>query len=524
MEIAKRVRLVLLWQFFVGLSVLWPTYVMSHDGVTTVPFVLTEQPAFSEATSSGPEGYAVTLGQRIIEEAGLRADPRLVPRARQEALLQKGELMMASALVREPSRESLYYWIAPLTSSRWEFFVKRSHPLATKPNATLADIQSASTVRGESRERVLVDASVPALLKTGNWVQAVEAVLQDRVEGILFSRAGLSVVCETAKFDCDELVSIIDVGERKSYFVVPKKPQYRELAASLQAAGERVIQSKQYNDLANTLIKRLAATGVSAFVSDGVVFYSDIATTLAKTLWVMAEEAPMFSERNRTGGVSGFAAEYVTAILNEAGIAKEILISPWERIEKERRKANVLAVSVARTPERENEYYWIAPIVRNLHALYGIGETRYSSFDEVPKDKRIAVLDNDYRQDVAKSEGFQVAVFENYRDAVNALLTGDVDYVFSSLGGITNGCKQIMSHCSHIRMVAEYKRVTLYIALSKQHADPTLAAILQQATQRVTESEAFKRWLDKWGETFRRDGRVQHHFDDGVINLWHEEQ
>lgn len=63
------------------------------------------------------------------------------------------------------------------------------------------------------------------------------------------------------------------------------------------------------------------------------------------------------------GVVRGFAAESVTAALDSAGLKYTVEVLPWSRAyDRALREKNVFIFSMARTPERESRFVWVASL------------------------------------------------------------------------------------------------------------------------------------------------------------------
>lgn len=476
----------------------------------------------TSAESDTPR-FEQRVAEGIVKEAGLDVNTMEVPEPRMMMMLDQGEKVLASALVRTPEREQQYYWITPMSINPITLFTLDSHPIARKPSPSFEDIDSVSVVRGGYRESVLKELKKEVMSVT-SWQQAVEAVLQGRVEGVLFSQTGISVLCKVKQLDCSSLTSVMTWGETVTYLVMPRKPEYEGLATRLKAASVSYKKTPEFASLIDDVIAGLKRFGVHAVNENGALHFISSTDLLARNLWVMADQVPFFSERAPDGSVTGYAAELVRAILNEAGIEKPILSTPWDRIVKESSKSNVLAFSVARTPERENLYYWITPIASNMHALFGINGKRYTAFNMVPRDARVGVLLNDYRQQVAEDAGFVVTAYATWNDAVMGMLNGDIDYVFGSRGGITTSCRSLVVNCSNVRLVAEYKTLSQYLVLSKNGTDPMLAELLKRAANDVKNSESYQHWSASWSQKLSRANGLTHHIKDGVIKLWRENE
>ncbi|GGW83345.1 substrate-binding periplasmic protein [Alteromonas halophila] len=521
METAERFRYPMKW--LTG-TLLAACLLIATSAAATVKVMVSPMPVFSEVNASHVSGYSVSLSKGILAEAGMDASVEAVPFARMLANLRREEEVLASAVVRLPEREEDFYWITPVSANRVTFYVKQSHPLANTSSPSFSNVSSAAVRRGDYRTSLLRDHGVENLMEVNNWTQAIEAVQKGRVDGLLFSDIGMSIRCKTAKMNCDDLVPVMKLDMTYSYLVLPRTPALADLAARLSQAAITFKQSEKFRNLVNTTLPRLSALGVEASESEGIVSFSGPLRLNAEDLWVMADQVPFFSERNSEGDVTGYAVELVRAILDEAGLDTPVLSAPWDRIAKESLKPNVMAFSVARTAERESQYHWITPITRNMHGLYSLSGQRFDSFKDVPVKRAVAVLTNDYREQIAREAGFEVHEFDTWEAATTALLEGDVDYLFGSRGAVDSACQALVAACEGIRLAATYRLITTYLVLSKAQTEPALVERLKAASVKVKQAPEFTRWAEAWGKKLNNVVGGSHHMKDGVIQLWSEQE
>lgn len=491
---------------------------------TPLKIMVSPMPIFSTVSNHNTSGYSVSLAKGIVSQAGLDATVETVPFARMKATLDRGEPVLASAFARIPEREDKYYWITPVSANPIAFYVKRDHPLATAASPDFSQISTASVRRSDYRKTLLEDHGVHDIMEVNSWAQAIEAVLKERVDGVLFSSIGMAMMCHEAALDCDELVPAVPWGMTYSYMVIPRTPENARLAAKLTIAASEYKNSPAFAELIDKTLPELRALGVNASESEGVLSFNGPLRPRADDLWVLAAQAPFFSERNASGEVTGYAAELVKAMLAEADLEASLLPAPWSRIAKESKKPNVMAFAVARTPERESMYHWITPVTRSMHGLYGVGKARFASFDAVPKPARVAIIRNDYREQVATDAGFDVYGFDSWTSATSALLADEVDYLFGSRAGITLACRRLIESCDDVNRVAAYRVITTYVVLSKQQTETALVERLKAAAVKVKQDPEFRRWSSAWSQQLNSTNGLRHHIDDGVVQLWSKQE
>lgn len=82
------------------------------------------------------------------------------------------------------------------------------------------------------------------------------------------------------------------------------------------------------------------------------------------SLVVFTEVSPPY-QYQADDQVSGIATERVRNIISHAGLTAEFKIYPWARaMLNVERSSRALIYSIAKTPQRENRFHWIAPVAR----------------------------------------------------------------------------------------------------------------------------------------------------------------
>lgn len=184
------------------------------------------------------------------------------------------------------------------------------------------------------------------------------------------------------------------------------------------------------------------------------------------------------------GRVAGPATEVVRAALARAGFEEaRIDLYPWARAyEMALSQPNVLIFLIARTPEREHRFKWVAELMKMQYHLY----KRASRTDiqvaslEAARRYSIGVIRDDVRQQYLKRKGFEHLVEsagndENFRQ----LLAGRVDLVALAQSDATLLCAKYHVDCSTVTRVLTLDELTvgLYMAFSKATDDPVAARL-----------------------------------------------
>ncbi|MDP5041600.1 MAG: transporter substrate-binding domain-containing protein [Paraglaciecola sp.] len=237
--------------------------------------------------------------------------------------------------------------------------------------------------------------------------------------------------------------------------------------------------------------------------------------------WVITSIEPPFSQLDSRGHLTGLTIDTVKGILREAGIEQEILVAPWERVFKEAQsKSNVLLFSIARLPERENDFFWISPLTNNIVGIFSLNGQFVSDIEQLERNEKYAVLDGDYRIDVLQQAGINnIVKLQNWGQGVTALVNGEVKNVFLSSIGIQYFCHQLNLDCSQVKQRFVYRQVTSYLALSKG-SDMEMVTKLIEAAENYKRSAQYSQITQQWLTLYQQQNGLHAHLDKDIINLW----
>lgn len=131
----------------------------------------------------------------------------------------------------------------------------------------------------------------------------------------------------------------------------------------------------------------------------------------------------------------GMVGDVVLEAMRRAGLEPRILVEPNPHaLAMTRARADTYIAAISRTPEREQFYTWIAPIMPIHRAFFTIGK-RIDSFADARRGlKKIAVSRNTANEEALLREGFersQLVAVNAGESAPRMLLAGRVDGWFN---------------------------------------------------------------------------------------------
>jgi polar amino acid transport system substrate-binding protein len=216
----------------------------------------------------------------------------------------------------------------------------------------------------------------------------------------------------------------------------------------------------------------------------------------------------------------------VREIQQRIGNTDEIRMIPWTRIyQTALKQPNIVFFSVARTPEREDKFHWIALVMRKPWALYGRkgAKSKITSLEEAKKVEAIGVVRGDVRAEWLRQQGFtNLDEATDHEQSIEKLLRGRVDLIFYSPHGAAHICRKLGIDFNEFEPVLFPHASLSYIAMSKNGTPPETVTLWQETAQQIKDDGTFEQLAEKWAAyTSEKDG-VEAEVKDGALNFWKE--
>lgn len=214
-----------------------------------------------------------------------------------------------------------------------------------------------------------------------------------------------------------------------------------------------------------------------------VCFWSELA--LSAELEVITENHPPFSYIEN-GSVTGLATDIVLALMESSEISlqrNEIQLWPWLRGFKSlKNKDNILLYTVARTPDREDQFQWVGPIYRVKQCILALEDSELENFDPNDFTKlRIGTLRGGASEKMLFNSGIRLGQIERLHDPelnIKKILKGRVDAVAYNEIAARYMLMSMGHDPQKIRILRQYGSVDYYIALSNK-VEPHIVERLQ---------------------------------------------
>lgn len=149
----------------------------------------------------------------------------------------------------------------------------------------------------------------------------------------------------------------------------------------------------------------------------------------AAPLEVLTEDAPPFNMLNSEGQVTGLSTEIVQELFKRAGVDYRISLLSWKRAYvRTRNTANTALYSTTRTPEREQLFKWVGPLVTSHWALFAMADSPLNITElNAARHYPIGGYENDALARYLWTQGFtQLKLVHNERENLQRLENGSI--------------------------------------------------------------------------------------------------
>lgn len=220
----------------------------------------------------------------------------------------------------------------------------------------------------------------------------------------------------------------------------------------------------------------------------------------AAKLPVLTSPLPIFSEQQDNGRMTGYSVEYASHLLAAAGYTADINALPFARLMRQMATGELMvATGIGRTPEREDQFFWIAPMTANVIGLYTKSLAPIDDLADLSAPISVAVLRGDYRSEIlTQFDKVTVVEFNTWEQAIGAVLLDRVDSVFFSDLGVSITCHNAGMSCDALKKVHTYDVLFSYMAMPKTEENREIATALANAVPGFIKSKAYNQISQRW--------------------------
>lgn len=215
----------------------------------------------------------------------------------------------------------------------------------------------------------------------------------------------------------------------------------------------------------------------------GILAVVACSTPAANTrLRVIAEDFPPYNYVDESGAVVGQSTEIVRSIMSKLGENISIEVMPWDQAyQLVQKEPGIALYSTARTPDRENMFLWVGPMMsyeKYLYARKGSG-IKINSLADVRDVKAIAGVKNEGGSQLLVDQGAVFIYAATGYEALKKLVDGSADLWLGPKADLSVTAKKAGVNLDDIEPVFLVHKYDFYIVFNKN----TPPAIVQQWQQ-----------------------------------------
>ncbi|WGL59750.1 transporter substrate-binding domain-containing protein [Pigmentibacter sp. JX0631] len=173
--------------------------------------------------------------------------------------------------------------------------------------------------------------------------------------------------------------------------------------------------------------------------------------------------------------VTGLGTELLIELLKRANFSYNITVLPWARaMIQVQNEENSILYSVARTPEREDLYKWVGPIIKNRWVFIARNDfkQKITTLDQVKKYIVGGYISDGFTNFLLHNgfkRGENLDIAFNQRNNILKLEKKRIDLL--AIGEIQGKWLAKQMHISNIHSVFSVKEIKIFIAFNKKTSD-----------------------------------------------------
>jgi len=225
----------------------------------------------------------------------------------------------------------------------------------------------------------------------------------------------------------------------------------------------------------------------------------------ATPLTVVTEEFPPYSYA-AGGKLAGYSVEVVQRALDGAGIDHSMTLYPWARAyHMGLSKPNVLIFSIVRTPEREQQFQWIAQIAKRSVYLYKLARRRDIRVATVADMRRYRIAANrgDIVEETLHQLGMESDLSDQDQTSLRKLMAGRVDLMVASEASIKGVCAGAGISCTLLERTMPMPGLTDYYVAASLGTPAETVRLLRAAFAKIKDTPLIDRLAEKYGVEVR---------------------
>lgn len=231
------------------------------------------------------------------------------------------------------------------------------------------------------------------------------------------------------------------------------------------------------------------------------IIFAQNKTSPTLSLYCEDDKPLQYFDKNKK--LTGLTVEIVQEIQRRLSNTDPIQVVPWSRgMDKLNNNPNTLLFTMARTPERENLYHWIGPILSIEYGLYVKADSKIKidKLEDAKKIGLIGVYRDDIRDQTLSHLGFtNLDRASTSTSSFKKLMIGRIAAYADANRGVGISANAAGYKVSDVKLAFNLFKSHLYIAVSKE-TDTELVAIWNKTLNEMKKDKTFLKILKKYNE------------------------
>ncbi|MDY0185130.1 MAG: transporter substrate-binding domain-containing protein [Desulfuromonadaceae bacterium] len=436
-------------------------------------------------------GFDADTARLVLENAGIAAEFSMSDSftdAYQATLNGPNRALLSITYTEE--RKDLFKWVGPTSKGNSVIFIKASSGItAGLEIEACKTIDSIAVVnKGWLETTMLEDLGFENLHYFDTYAQAVDAFKNDEVTAIASDRAQL-VDAVSPKYFMEENVKVATIYHGSYYFIAFSKD-----------VDDQVIQRCQ------DALDALTTAGATLDIYREYIPYAT-EFMVPSLIQLHAENNPPYNYLAEYSGgtnieISGSSVDIAKEIQAQSSYKNKISLTSWvDGYAALQYIPNYALLTTARTPERENLFQWVGPIMAASDHFYTLtaSNLQVATLEQAQALTSVATPRGWYTHDYLSSHGFENVLATAYtaEEAFDQLLSGDAEALLLPETTVNWLCEQ--KGISTANLTAQYQSgyTEKYIAFSLN----TPASVVVEWQSKLDAMKADGRFAaiwDKW--------------------------
>ncbi|MBE0364692.1 polar amino acid transport system substrate-binding protein [Pseudoalteromonas ulvae UL12] len=219
------------------------------------------------------------------------------------------------------------------------------------------------------------------------------------------------------------------------------------------------------------------------------------------TLNFYTEISPPGNYLDESGILVGSSVEMIEELNRIASYRVKSHVFPWTRAyQKVLKRPNSAIFSISRTPQREDLFHWVGPLLRVKWVLYKHRDSQIeiANLDDAKQLTSIAATRNDAKADYLLSLGFKnLDLSEDNIGRMRKLYANHNDVILTSNLGVERLAELALQDPEHLEIALEVKSSDIYLAFNKE-TDQQIIDDYKRAFEVLQKSPIYYEILVKW--------------------------